>query len=82
MQPTYAAIYRQFRRGARLRSEDVVRLMLTRGHVVSNNRLREFGRNSGKEEAMTAYELFHLIEAWADEQRASEVEELRDPEQT
>lgn len=58
-----------FRRGAGLRSADVARLMRAGGREVSNNRLREMGRDSDRGASISAEELRHLIEAWADEEK-------------
>ena len=66
----YAKIYRVFKYGAGLRTEDVRRLLLSRGHDISNNALREFGRNSDRGGMMTAAQLHDLISAWADEMRS------------
>lgn len=67
---SHAKIYRAFKYGARLRTDDVRRLLATRGHRISDNRLQEFGRDSDRGGVMTAEELHDLIAAWAEEQRA------------
>ena len=70
--PSPATIYRAFKYGARLHKADVDRLLRSRGIEVSRNRLYEFGRNSDRGGMMTMEELYHIISAWADEQREDE----------
>ncbi len=61
--------YLAFKSGANLRTEDVRRLLAERGVSISNNRLRELGRDSDRGVPITAAELYELISAWAAEQR-------------
>lgn len=63
-----ADIYRAFRAGANLRNEEVRRLLESRGHRISNNHLREAGRNSNRGGLVTDVQLYDLISAWADEE--------------
>lgn len=46
------------------------RLLRLRGIALSANRLRELGRDSDRGLPITAHELWALISAWAEEQRA------------
>ena len=62
--------YLAFCAGAGLWPDDVDRLLRSRGVVLSRNRLRELGRDSDRGLPITAQELWTLISAWADEQRA------------
>ena len=61
--------YNAFKSGAGLRTDDVARLLACRGHMVSNNHLREFGRDSDRGVGITPRQLADLISAWADEVR-------------
>lgn len=61
--------YGAFCAGARLRSDDVRRLFGLAGIEISNNRLRELGRDTDRGLSITAQELHALIGAWADEIR-------------
>lgn len=66
-------IYNAFKFGARLRTEDVDRLLRSRGHALSANRLREISRGSDRGaggSALTLAEIYDLISAWADERDA------------
>jgi hypothetical protein len=58
-----------FKYGTRLRSDDVARLLQSRGIELSAHRLRELGRDSDRGRSISAEELYQLISAWADEQR-------------
>lgn len=62
--------YMAFKTGANLRPEDVQRLLATRGHHLSNNQMRELGRESDRGRSIQPDQLADLISAWADEQRA------------
>jgi hypothetical protein len=64
--------YLAFKSGARLRSEDVERLLRAAGVELSRNRLNELGRDSDRAHPITAVELWALISAWAAEQRATD----------
>lgn len=59
-----------FKSGALLHSADISRLLAKRGIHLSNNRLRELGRDSDRGLSITSAELYELISAWAEEQRS------------
>lgn len=59
-----------FKSGAHLTSEDVAELMRRAGVELSNNRLRELGRDSDRGASITADELHALVSMWANDQRA------------
>lgn len=61
--------FNAFRVGARLRSEDVARLLAAGGHHLSKNALRELGRDSDRGGGITSTQLADLISAWATEMR-------------
>lgn len=60
--------YLAFRFGARLDTTDVSRLLASRGHQLSNNRLRNLGLDTDRGRSISAFELHALISAWSDEQ--------------
>lgn len=61
--------YNAFKAGARLRSDDVARLLAARGHHLSNNALRQLGQDSDRGLGITVAQFADLISAWADETR-------------
>lgn len=64
--------YMAFRAGARLRTDEVRRLLATKGVILTNNRANELGRDSDRGLPITSAELWMLISAWADEQRKTD----------
>jgi hypothetical protein len=74
------SIFRAFKSGAKLKSGDVERLLKLRGHIPSNNRMREFTRDSDRGSSgsgITPDELYDLISEWADEQRGRDASDPR-----
>lgn len=64
------ATYTAFRIGARLRSNDIARLLAPLN--LSQNQLKNLGRPSDRGLSITAEQLGFLVQAWADEQRREE----------
>lgn len=60
--------YLAFCIGAGLQPADVERLLLSRGHAMTADRLRALGRQAGPAAVITATELYDLVSAWAQEQ--------------
>ena len=64
--------YLLWRAGARLRGDDIQRLAVLAGLMLSHNRLRELGRHSDRGQSITPQEFEALMRAWTDEQCAND----------